>query len=184
MIRLAFWTGWRTHSEILRLEWDNVDFETGETRLVETKTADEEFRVLPDEAMAILREVPRVLRSRWVFPGRNLAQPRKSVLETWRRVRNKAGLVGLREIGEFRLHDLRHNAVSWDVSRGVSLKLAGAAVGHRSQRSTEVYSHFAPHHLRAATNARSQAMLEAVESVAFAPPSAAAGSSEEGSAPN
>lgn len=86
----------------------------------------------------------------------------------WDRVRERAGLVGLEDLGAFRIHDLRHNAVSWDVSRGVSLKVAGANVGHKSVLATEVYSHFAPEHLRAAANARSQAMKEAAAQVAAA----------------
>lgn len=61
------------------------------------------------------------------------------------------------------LHDLRHNVVSWDVSRGVPLEIAGKNVGHRSRRSTEVYAHFAPDALKKAIDARAEAMREAVE---------------------
>ncbi len=160
-LRIAFWTGWRTHSEILPLQWSNIDLETGRTRLLATKEADEEYRMLPDEALAVLRCLPRLEGCPWVFPGINPARHRKEVRWLWNQVRRQAGLLGLEELGNFRLHDLRHNAVSWDVSRGVSLKVAGASVGHRSQRSTEVYSHFMPAHLQAAVNARAQAMREA-----------------------
>jgi hypothetical protein len=59
--------------------------------------------------------------------------------------------------------DLRHNVVSWDVSRGVALEIAGKNVGHRSRRSTEVYAHFAPDALKRAADARAEAMRVAVE---------------------
>ena len=52
------------------------------------------------------------------------------------------GLPAFEGLGPLRLHDLRHNVVSWDVSRGVPLEIAGKNVGHRSRRSTEVYAHF------------------------------------------
>lgn len=163
-IRLAFWTGWRLKSEILKLQWANLDLESGSARLIGTKTADLEYRYLPDEAVSILRSIPRVQGCPWVFPGLDPQNPRTTVRLVWHRVRRRAGLENMEELGSFREHDLRHNAISWDVSRGVSLKVAGAAVGHKSQQSTEVYAHFLPDHLRAATNARSQAMREAMES--------------------
>lgn len=160
-IRFGFWTGWRLHSEILRLRWVDLDLETGEARLLHTKTADEEYRSLPDEALELLRGLPRLYECPWVFPGKSGDHHLTSVRRIWDRVRKQAELVDLDGLGDFRIHDLRHNAVSWDVSRGVSLKLAGASVGHKSVQATEVYSHFAPGHLRAAANARSRAMKEA-----------------------
>ena len=66
-------------------------------------------------------------------------------------------------LGPLRLHDLRHNVVSWDVSRGVPLEIAGKNVGHRSRRSTEVYAHFASNALKRAADERARAMREAVE---------------------
>ena len=162
-LRLAFWTGWRTKSEVLRLQWSNLDLDRGEARLLDTKGCDEEYRMLPEEAVTVLRSLPRVKGSPWVFPGANPSRPLYSVKWHWDRVRKKAGLVGLEELGNFRLHDLRHNVVSWDVSRGVSLKVAGANVGHRSQQSTEVYAHFLPSHLKSAADARSRAMRQALE---------------------
>lgn len=168
-LRFAFWTGWRLKSEVLRLEWANLDLTTGQARLVRTKTADEEYRILPDAALEILRGLPRIAGSRWVFPGRKPGEHRTTVRKVWDRVRRRAGLTELDELGAYRIHDLRHNAVSWDVSRGVSLKIAGANVGHKSVQATEVYSHFAPDHLRAAANARAEAMREAMTKPAAEP---------------
>ncbi len=168
-LRLAFWTGWRTNSEILRLQWENLDLVRGEAKLLGTKRAEEEYRMLSDEAIAVLRALPRIEGSPWVFPGPDPSRPRGEVKAHWQRVRRKAGLVDLEELGNFRLHDLRHNVVSWDVSRGVSLKVAGANVGHKSQQSTEIYAHFLPAHLRDAANARSQAMRQALEAAQQGP---------------
>ena len=160
-LRFAFWTGWRLRSEVLRLEWANIDLTTGQARLLRTKTAEEEYRVIPDAALEILRRLPQIASCPWVFPGRKPGEHRTTVRKIWDRVRRRAGLTDLEDLGAYRMHDLRHNAVSWDVSRGVSLKVAGANVGHKSVQATEVYSHFAPDHLRAAANARSEAMKQA-----------------------
>jgi integrase len=85
------------------------------------------------------------------------------VRKPWSNIRKRAGLDDLDGLGPLRLHDLRHNVVSWDVSRGVPLEIAGKNVGHRSRRSTEVYAHFAPDALKRAADARAEAMRAAVE---------------------
>lgn len=161
-IRVAFWTGWRI-GEVLALEWANLDFAEGRARRVKTKTAPEEYRQLPDEAIAVLSGQIRVAGCPYVFPGRDLSHHLTHVRKPWARIRQRAGLGNLEGLGAFRLHDLRHNVVSWDVSRGVPLEIAGRNVGHRSRRSTEVYAHFAPTALKRAADERAAAMRGALE---------------------
>ncbi len=127
---------------MLRLEWANLDLERGSAKLLMTKTAREEHRQLPAEAIGVLQALPAT--TQWVFPGRDLENHLTTVRKPWSCIRKRAGLDNLDGLGPLRLHDLRHNIVSWDVSRGVALVIAGKNVGHRSRRSTEVYAHFAP----------------------------------------
>lgn len=162
-IRVAFWTGWRI-GEVLAIEWANLDLSRGAAKLLRTKTATEEYRQLPAEAIAVLAGVTRVAGCPYVFPGRDLKNHLGHVRKPWGRIRKRAGLDRLEGLGGFRLHDLRHNVVSWDVSRGVALEIAGKNVGHRSRRSTEVYAHFAPNALKRAADDRARAMREALES--------------------
>jgi site-specific recombinase XerD len=67
----------------------------------------------------------------------------------------------LPDLGALRPHDLRHNAVSWHISDGASLEIAGKLVGHKTRQATQVYAHFIPDHLRQAANRRSEAMKRA-----------------------
>lgn len=164
-IRMAFWTGWRI-GEVLRLEWRNVDLKRGSAKLVQTKTADEEYRQLPSEAVAIVAAQERITGCEYVFPGRHGRSHLTTVKGPWLRIRMAAGLANLDGLGAFRLHDLRHNVVSWDVSRGVPLEIAGRNVGHRSREATEVYAHFAPDALKRAADDRASAMREAMRSTA------------------
>ncbi len=159
-IRVAFWTGWRI-GEVLRLEWANLDLERGTAKLLMTKTAREEYRQLPAEAIGVLEAIPTT--TRWAFPGRDIESHLTTVRKPWSSIRKRADLDNLDGLGPLRLHDLRHNVVSWDVSRGVPLEIAGKNVGHRSRRSTEVYSHFAPDALKRAADERAEAMRTAVE---------------------
>jgi len=161
-IRVAFWTGWRI-GEVLALEWDNVDLEKGVARLVDTKTSAEEYRQIPAEVIRILKEVERVAGCPFVFPGRTSQEHLTTVKRPWHEIRKRARLDALDALGALRLHDLRHNVVSWDVSRGVPLEIAGKNVGHRSRQATEIYAHFAPNALKRAADARARAMRTAVE---------------------
>ncbi len=161
-IRVAFWTGWRI-GEVLAVQWEHLDLESGSAKLVDTKTAREEYRQVPAEAIEVLVGVPRVAGCPYVFPGKNLRDHLTTVRESWYRIRKAAGLDDLEGLGPLRLHDLRHNVVSWDVSRGVPLEIAGKNVGHRSRQATEIYAHFAPDALKRAADERAAAMRQAVE---------------------
>jgi integrase len=162
-IRFVFWTGWRV-GEALALEWSRVDLKSGYAKLIRTKTAAEEYRQLPDESIEVLRRLPRTVGCPFVFPGRDSRSRLKSVRKPWVEIREKAGLHDLDGLGPLRLHDLRHNVVSWDVSRGVPLEIAGRNVGHRSRQATEVYAHFAPDALKQAADDRARAMRQALVS--------------------
>ena len=161
-IRVAFWTGWRI-GEVLALEWGNLDLERGVARLVGTKTAAEEYRQIPAEVIRILENVEKVAGCAFVFPGRGQQEHLTTVKKPWQKIRKRARLDSLDGLGALRLHDLRHNVVSWDVSRGVPLEIAGRNVGHRSRQATEIYAHFAPDSLKRAADERARAMRLAVE---------------------
>lgn len=160
-IELDFWLGWRLRSELLPLRWDDLDLEAGSARLRNTKTQDFEYRVLPDEAVRIFREIPRLAGNPYVFPGKEPGTHLTTVRKVWVWIRDRAGLGELPDLGALRPHDLRHNAVSWHLSDGASLEIAGKLVGHKSRQATQVYAHFIPDHLRQAANRRSEAMKRA-----------------------
>jgi integrase len=132
-------------------------------KLVRTKTADEEYRQIPEEALTILSTQRRVAGCSFVFPGHDFSTHLTTVRKPWVKIRARAGLADLDGLGPLRLHDLRHNVVSWDVSRGVGLEIAGKNVGHRSRASTETYAHFAPDALKRAADERAKAMRAALE---------------------
>lgn len=136
VIRFLALTGFRL-GEALCLRWDEVDEERGLIRLRESKSGKSE-RPLSAEALALLQKLPRVAGSPFVFPGQAAGKPLTSIKHTWERVRESAGLKGVR------LHDLRHTFASVAVSRGESLELVGKLLGHTQPRTTRRYSHLSP----------------------------------------
>lgn len=163
-LRVGFWSGWRTRSEVLPLLRDDVDLATGATTLRDSKGADREHRVLPEEALEVLRRLEPIVGSLYFFPGKAPGSHLRTLFPLWCKVRERARLTDLPDdLGALRVHDMRHNAVSWSLRSGASLKAAGALVGHKSQASTEVYSHFADDFMRELANKRSAEMKAAVE---------------------
>jgi integrase len=138
-IRLLSLTGARL-SEILSLRWDYVDFEHAALRLPDSKSGS---KVIPlgSPAVAVLGVTPRI--SEFVCHGLKADAPIAPPQRQWRRIRAAAGLPGLR------LHDLRHGFASVAAVGGESLKLVGAALGHKQVTTTERYAHLQHDPLRA-----------------------------------
>ncbi len=119
-LQLKMATGLRRKS-IAKMEWSHIDFERKFVRV-----RDKAFRIhgekkhpLGPTAIAILRSVPRIGDSPWVFPGRDpMTHMALGTLNAvWNRVRTTAGVVAKDEEDRYgkivkapkpRLHDLRH----------------------------------------------------------------------------
>ena len=134
-IRLLMLTGCRCN-EILRLRWDEVDLERNELRLSDSKTWRRTVPLSPAAARVIAARL-RVLGNPWVMPGKIDGRPLRSVDRSWRKVRRRAGLEGVR------LHDLRHSFASRALALGESLPMIGRLLGHARVRTTARYAHLA-----------------------------------------
>ncbi len=97
-IRLLAMTGCRK-SEILTLRWQHVDFERSCLRLPDSKTGAKVIPVSPP-VLGLLAAFPRVEESPYVLPSSTGKGHFVGLPKVWRRVRDSAGLTGLR------LHDL------------------------------------------------------------------------------
>ena len=134
-IYLLMLTGCR-RNEILGLRWDDLNFETGEIRLPDTKTG---TRMVPltSPVAEVLTSLPRTPDSPWVFPGRKKGTRLVNLNDSWMRVRKHAGLDGVR------LHDLRHTFASRALALGEGLPMIGDLLGHRMVNTTARYAHLA-----------------------------------------
>jgi integrase len=114
-VTFASITGWRVRSEILPLQWRQIDFEAGTVRLEPGTTKNDEGRVfvMTPELRACLeaqRAVTAALEQQrggvvipWVFHRQG--RPLKSIQRAWRTACRRAGLPG------YLLHDFRRTAV-------------------------------------------------------------------------
>ena len=122
-IRLLVLTGCR-RNEILGLRWDDLNFESGEMRLPDSKTG-ARMVPLPPKSAEVFAGLPRTPDNPWVFPGRKKGTRLVNLNDSWDRIRKRAGLDGVR------LHDLRHTFASRALALGQSLPMIGDLLGHR-----------------------------------------------------
>ena len=134
-IRLLVLTGCR-RNEILGLRWDDLNFETGEMRLRDSKTG-ARMVPLPPKSAEVFAGLSRTPDNPWVIPGRKKGTRLVNLNDSWNRIRERAGLDGVR------LHDLRHTFASRALAVGESLPMIGDLLGHRKVNTTARYAHLA-----------------------------------------
>lgn len=146
-IRLLMFTGCRLR-EILHLEWSHIDFQRGIAFLPDSKTGKKAI-VLPDPALLILKELPRLGRYVVASQSAGLADenPRADLKKPWAAVSRHAGLHGVR------LHDLRHSYASVGAGSGMGLPIIGKLLGHANPSTTQRYAHLDADPVRVAANA-------------------------------
>ena len=133
VVRLLLLTGCRK-SEIVTLRW--TDWREGALFLRDSKTGPRTVW-LSRAAQRVLDGIVRT--SPWVFPARRGTGPRPAAWLNllWEDVRTEANL------GDARLHDLRHTYASVGLKHGESVLAIGRLLGHGSAETTLKYTHFA-----------------------------------------
>lgn len=144
VITLAYWTGWRVNSELLRLKWTQVDRKNCLLRLEPGTTKNREGRTFPYRHVA---ELVAVIEAQWAIrqlhANRGKLIPwvfhRKgdrivSLIKAFKAACVKAGCPGRIP------HDLRRTAVRNLERAGVSRSVAMKLTGHKTE---SVYRRYA-----------------------------------------
>jgi integrase len=133
-VELLLYTGCRL-SEVLHLQWDQVDMEAGVIMLKETKVGRPQVVVMNTPARQTLKGLPHVENSPWVLPSRDPSRAlTKEVMETkWRKIRTVAG------IADVRLHDLRHTVGTYAGQSGANAFLVRDLLRHKDLSMTGRY---------------------------------------------
>lgn len=152
VLDFAYVTGWRLQSEILPLEWRNVDLAGGEVRLDAGTTKNGDGRVFPltDDLRTLLTERLRVKKEAerscgkiipWVFfrmvargrGGDKAPKPIKAFTKAWKTACAATGCPGKIP------HDLRRTAIRNMVRRGVPERVSMRLSGHKTRSVFDRY---------------------------------------------
>jgi integrase len=153
VVSFAYITGWRIASEVLPLQWRNIDFKSGEVRLDAgtTKNGDgrvfkmtDDLRELLDQRFRATKDVERKCEQivPWVFfrlvaeerGGEKKPKPISAFTKAWKRACLAAGCPGRIP------HDLRRTAVRNMVRAGVPERVAMKLTGHKTRSVFERYN--------------------------------------------
>jgi integrase len=152
VLTFAYVTGWRIASEVLPLEWRQVDFTAGEIRLDAETTKNRDGRVFPmtDDLRVLLTTLRAEYDQRrkggqlapWVFVrmvanGRRGAKAPKRIAaftKAWKHACRAAGCPGRIP------HDLRRTAVRNMIRRGVPERVAMQLAGHKTRSVFDRYN--------------------------------------------
>jgi integrase len=152
VVEFAYITGWRIASEIVPLQWRQIDLKVGEIRLDAGTTKNREGRVFPmtDDLRALLEaqhaEHLRLKQSGqiepWVFfrmvakgrGGQKQPTPIRAFTKAWQNACVAAGCPGRIP------HDFRRTAIRNMVRRGVPERVAMALAGHKTRSVFERYN--------------------------------------------
>jgi len=155
IIRLCMLTGARV-GEVRQSRYEQFNLDLGIWTKPAATTKQRKMHRVPisEDVAAIVRQrqllVPK--GNPWLFPGDVPGQPVREIRRFWKRIQKSA------DIGDARIHDLRHTFASLLVSGGASLEMIGKLLGHTQMQTTQRYAHLLDAPLRAGVDAVANAV--------------------------
>lgn len=128
IIKLTLYTGCRS-GELCAAEWGDVDFKKKTLHLRETKTDVERYVQLPRQAVDLLKKLPSLGKSKYLFPSQRTGLPvqqKKLTEQTW--VMRKKGI--MLDLPRWTPHDLRRTVRTSLARLQCPNEVAEAILGH------------------------------------------------------
>src|SRR6516165_940891 len=137
-------------SEVARLRVEDIDSRRMVIRVRQGKGRKDRYVMLSPRLLDLLRRYWKAARPRtWLFPGQAPDRPIgiRTVTRTCRRALQAAGLEK-----RVTVHTLRHSFATHLLEAGSNIRIIQILLGHRSLRTTAVYTHVSAAALEATTS--------------------------------
>lgn len=138
MLSLIYACGLR-RSELINLRLNSIDSDRKMLKVVEAKGNKDRLVPLPESLIEKLREYYKAYRPlKWLFEGneRGKQYSATSLREFFIKAKKSAGLTK-----KLTLHSLRHSYATHLLENGVDLRFIQEMLGHKSSKTTEIYTH-------------------------------------------
>lgn len=135
IISLLIYTGAR-RSEVLNAKWDDFKLEENQWYISDNKQNKMDVKTLSDKAVAVVRAIPKVEGSEYLFPqAKNPSLPMRNIFHAFKKAKEDAAITKT-----FTLHDFRHQYATQLVRKGVDVASVQLLLGHSSIRTTLRYA--------------------------------------------
>jgi len=155
--RNLFWllilTGFRLN-ELQTLPWANVNFDTRELTIYDTKNSTDLVQPMSESIYLLLKQLKDLnLSEEWVFYSERTRRHYVNLQATWYGILERSGL-------KLRVHDLRRTNGSWLAQEGYSLHLIAKVLNQTTAHVTACYAHFEKEDVKEALNTVSDITLK------------------------
>jgi integrase len=145
IIPMLILTGARKN-EVLKAKWEDFNFDQRVWRIPISKSDKARYVPISEGVQYLLEAVPRYTDCDYVFPNPKTKLPYISIFCSWNTARKLVNL------GEVRIHDLRHSFASFLVNNGRSIYEVQKILGHTQIKTTQRYAHLSQESLLSAAN--------------------------------
>ena len=125
--------------EVVKLKIEDIEVKRKLIRVRDGKGRKDRYIVLSEIALRTFREyVDKYKPEKWLFPGQRKDKhiSTRTVQAIFEKARDKAGIKK-----DATVHSLRHSFATHLLESGVDLRYIQELLGHKSSKTTEIYTH-------------------------------------------
>lgn len=149
-ILMLMYSGGLRVGEVVRLKPEDIDTNRKLIHIRASKGRKDRYTLLSDLALQILREYRKNEKPRkWLFPSWNTEKhiTERTVQKIFQNACKKAGIKK-----NVSVHSLRHSFATHLLESGIDLRYIQELLGHKSSKTTEIYTHVSTKNLSAIKN--------------------------------
>ena len=146
LLMMIYSSGLRV-GEVVRLRVEDVDSERGLIHIRQGKGRKDRYVMLSEVALGALREYWRAYRpTKWLFPGQREGRHlhERTVEKILKQACQRAGIRK-----DISVHTLRHSFATHLLEMGTDLRYIQELLGHKSSKTTEIYTHVSQRNIAA-----------------------------------
>ena len=149
-ILMLIYSGGLRVGEVVRLKPEDIDADRKLIHIRASKGMKDRYTLLSDVALQTLREYWKKEKSKkWLFPSWNKEKhiTARTVQKIFQKACKKAGIKK-----NVSVHSLRHSFATHLLESGIDIRYIQELLGHKSSKTTEIYTHVSTKNLSAIKN--------------------------------